>query len=126
MASGRAVVVSVVAVAALGALALIAGTASAKPKRGGGGGGGGGDEEDMHSPEACAAYKAERDTAFAHRDSIKGDMVDVDAQLMSAYQDGADQATVLQLLAAKTGMQQQINALDQQIAELHTLIAGCP
>lgn len=105
---------------ALGLLA-IAGVAAAasKPKPSGDS-----EPEDMHSPEACEAYRQERTSIQGSCNALQAQIYDLDAKRIEAYLNGND-ALGAQLDAAVAGLKGQLATCKAQVSQLNNLIAEC-
>lgn len=81
--------------------------------------------EDLYSPEACAAYTAQRNSLIANRDAINGYITELDAAAIEAYQNGRPQEGAA-YEAQAAGQRQARNAVNAQINDLNGRIAQCP
>lgn len=108
----------VLGAAALGGILLVAGIASASSTPSGGGG------EDPYSPEACAAYKSERDGLIVYRNQLNAQLSSIESQLQAAA-DAGEEDMLKALVSARTNLQNQAFNANRRITELSDLIAGC-
>lgn len=111
----------VVGGAALAGILLLAGIASAATDGGGGGDGG----QDPYSPEACAAYRAQRTGLINARNQIQSDLNQINNQMNEATQNGTNEDQLAQLIAARQTVLGALDDVNRRIADLDDLIAGC-
>lgn len=112
-------IIAVGAIVGLGALLAFAGRAKAGTKPNGE------PEEDLQSPEACAAYKAERSGLINNRDAIQGYITELDAAAIEAYQNGRPEEGAF-YEAQAAGQRQALSQVKAQINELNKAIEKCP
>lgn len=101
----------------LAALFAFAGKAKADPK-------GQTTTPDDYSPEACAAYKSQKQGLVARRNAIQGYIVEIDAARIEAAQND-DDARLAELDAIRAGQVQARNGVTAQINALDAKIAKC-
>ena len=127
----KAIVIGAVTVIGLGALALLAGTASAdtpQPKARlpkGSGGGGSSREPPAGSDDNCAQIEAQRDQAEAYRDSMIDQVNSLNDALQSAYQAGAPQETITMISQLHATAIGQLAVAEDALGQWETALENC-
>lgn len=80
--------------------------------------------EDMHSAEACKAYKVSRTSLVNARSQIQSQLNDVN-NAMAAAADAGDEAALANLVSIRQNLQGALANANGEIAKVDNLIAGC-
>lgn len=106
--------------AALAGILALAGLASASTRPTGGGT----DPEDPYSPEACEAYRQEREGVLASRNQLQAQLNSVRNQMAAAVAAGEEEQAI-QLAVVEQNLEGALFQANRRVQDLDDLIAGC-